>query len=309
MAPDALAGAPYGTALILANTVPLGRGREEYRLMDTPFWTALIVCVAVAVACWVMSLLTGEFSWVDRVWSLAPPAYCLIVAADTGFTDARINIMTVLVLMWSVRLTANFAVKGGYQPGGEDYRWAYMRGKLSKLQFQLLNVTFICPGQMIIIWLFTSPIHQAWLFSGRSIGWLDYLAIVAFLVFLAGESVADAQMLRFQKNKQRLRDAGLEVEKSYIDSGLFRFSRHPNYFCEMGMWAVFYLFAISASDRVVHWTGLGFLLLIALFQGSIRLTEEISSGKYPGYSDYQAAVPRLVPIPLRKLPLRKLVGR
>ena len=267
----------------------------------TPYGTAFILFVAVSGFCWVLSLLTGEFSWVDRLWSLVPPAYCLIVAADLGFRSARVNIMTALVLLWGVRLTANFAVKGGYQPGGEDYRWAYMRGKLSKLQFQLLNVTFICPGQMMIIWLFTSPIHQAWLFSDQPIGWLDYLAIVVFLVLLGGETVADAQMLRFQKNKQRLRDGGLEVEKPFMDGGLFRFSRHPNYFCEMGMWVVFYLFAISASNQVAHWTGLGFLLLIALFQGSINLTEEISSGKYPGYRDYQAAVPRVVPIPLRRL--------
>lgn len=267
----------------------------------TPYGTAFILFVAVSAFCWVMSLLTGEFSWVDRLWSLVPPAYCLIVAADLGFRSARVNIMTALVLMWGLRLTANFAVKGGYQPGGEDYRWAYMRGKLSKLQFQLVNVTFICPGQMIIIWLFTSPVHQAWLFSDQPIGWLDYLAIVVFLLLLAGESVADAQMLRFQKNKQRRREAGLEVERPFMDGGLFRFSRHPNYFCEMGMWVTFYLFAISASNQVAHWTGLGFLLLIALFQGSINLTEEISGGKYPGYREYQATVPRVVPIPLRRL--------
>lgn len=283
MVPDALAGTPYGTAFIL--------------------------CVAIAASCWILSLLTGEFSWVDRVWSLAPPAYCLIVAADLGFRSARVNIMTVLVLMWSVRLTANFAVKGGYQPGGEDYRWAYMRGKLSKLQFQLLNVTFICPGQMAIILLFTAPIHQAWLHPEQPLGWLDYLAILVLLLLLAGESVADVQMLRFQRNKRRLVSAGIEVNEPFMDTGLFRFSRHPNYFCEMGIWVVFYLFAISASNRVVHWTGLGCLLLIALFQGSIRLTEEISSGKYPGYSDYQAAVPRVVPIPLRRLlPNRRDTG-
>ena len=270
-------------------------------LSGTPYGIALDVCIVIAAACWVLSLLTKEFSWVDRVWSLAPPTYCLIVAIESGFQSARVTVMTVLVLLWSIRLTANFAVKGGYQPGGEDYRWAYMRGKLNKLQFQLLNVTFICPGQMAIILLFTAPIHQAWLHADQPLGWLDYLAIAVFLVLLGGESVADVQMLRFQKNKQRLRDAGLEVEKPFMDEGLFRFSRHPNYFCEMGMWLVFYLFAISASGRVVHWTGLGFLLLIALFHGSIRLTEEISSGKYPGYSDYQAAVPRLVPIPLRRL--------
>lgn len=270
-------------------------------LTGTPFGTAFILCVAIAAACWVLSLVTGEFSWVDRVWSLAPPAYCLIVAADGGFASARVTIMTVLVLVWSVRLTANFAVKGGYQPGGEDYRWAHVRAKLTKPQFQLLNVTFICPGQMGIILLFTAPIHQAWAHPGVPLGWLDYLAIVLFMLLFAGESVADAQMLRFQRNKRRQLSEGLEVAKPFLDGGLFRFSRHPNYFCEMGMWVAFYLFAVSASGRVAHWTGLGCLLLIALFQGSIRLTEEISASKYPGYSDYQAAVPKIVPVPLRRL--------
>ncbi len=269
----------------------------NHPLAGTPFGTALILCVAVAALCWVLSLLTGECSWVDRVWSLVPPAYCLIVAADLDFRSARVNIMTVLVVMWSVRLTTNFALKGGYRPGGEDYRWPYLRGKVSKLQFQLLNVTFIAPGQMAVVWLFTAPIHQAWVHSEQPLGWLDYLAIVVFLVFLALESIADAQMLRFQKNKKRLVDAGLEVEKPFMDEGLFRFSRHPSYFCEMGMWVTFYLFAISASSRVWHWTGLGCLLLILLFQGSSRLTEEISSEKYPAYSRYQAAVPRLIPHP------------
>lgn len=270
-------------------------------LVGTPFGTAFILCVALAAFCWVLSLPTGNFAWVDRLWSLAPPAYCLMVAADLGFRSARVNIMTALVLMWSVRLTANFAVKGGFRPGGEDYRWAHVRGRCSRLQLQLLNVTFICPGHMAIILLFTAPIHQAWLHSEAPLGWLDYPAIAVFLVLLAAESVADAQMLRFQRNKRRLQDGGLEVGKPFMDEGLFRFSRHPNYFCEMGMWLVFYLFAVSASGRIVHWTGLGFLLLIALFQGSVRLTEEISSGKYPGYANYQAAVPRLVPIPLRRL--------
>lgn len=252
----------------------------------------------MAAACWVLTLLTKEFSWVDRVWSLAPPTYCLIVAIESGFQSARVTVMTVLVLLWSIRLTANFAVKGGYQPGGEDYRWAYVRGKLSKSQFQLLNVTFICPGQMGLIWLFTSPIHQAWVYEDQPIGWLDYLAIVLFVVFLALESTADAQMWRFQQNKRRMAGEGIEVEQPFMREGLYRLCRHPNYTCEMAIWVTFYLFAISASGQVAHWTGLGFIGLILLFQGSARMTEEISSGKYPHYSRYQASVPKFIPNPL-----------
>ncbi len=230
------------------------------------------------------------------MWSLAPPAYCLIVAVDVGFESARVTLMTALVLLWGVRLTANFALKGGYHPGGEDYRWPYMRAKLGKVKFQLLNLVFVAAGQMALIWLFTSPIHQAWEHKDQPLGGLDYLAAALFVALLVGESVADVQMLRFQKNKQRLLAEGCEIQKPFMDQGLYRLSRHPNYFCEMGIWVVFYLFAISASGQVVHWTGLGCLLLILLFQGSTRLTEEISLGKYPDYGAYQATVPRLVPL-------------
>lgn len=266
---------------------------------ETPYGTALYVCAGIAAFCWVMSVVTKECSWVDRVWSIAPSVYCLIVAADLDFRSARVNIMTVLVLMWSVRLTANFAIKGGYWKGGEDYRWAHLRRKLSPLQFQLVNVTFVSPGQMMIIWLFTSPIHQAWDHSDRPLGWLDYLAIVLFLAFLALESIADAQMFRFQQDKKRQVDAGIEVRQPFMDRGLFRVSRHPNYLGEMAIWVTFYLFAISASSRVVHWTGLGWILLILLFQSSARFTEEISSEKYPTYSSYQDAVPMFIPNPFR----------
>ncbi len=102
-------------------------------------------------------------------------------------------------------------------------------------------------------------------------------------------------MWRFQQNKKRQVEEGVEVKRPFMDSGLFRFCRHPNYFCEMGMWLTFYLFAISASAQFWHWTGLGSVLLILLFQGSTRLGEKISSEKYPAYSKYQATVPRFIP--------------
>lgn len=267
-------------------------------LAGTPFGTALDVCIVLAALCWLLAVLTREYSWVDRLWSLAPPAYCLIVAADLGFESARVTLMTVLVLLWGIRLTYNFARKGGYRRGGEDYRWGHLRDNVSNLQLQLLNATFIAPGQLGIVWLFSAPIHQAWVHADKPLGWLDYLAAVLFLVFLAFESIADAQMWRFQQNKKRLVAEGIEVEQPFMREGLFRFCRHPNYLCEMALWVTFYLFAVSASWRIWHWTGLGCIALILLFVGSARMTEQISSGKYTGYSSYQAAVPKFIPRPV-----------
>ena len=267
----------------------------DHPLVGTPYGVALDLCIALAVACWVLSVLTREYSWTDRLWSVVPAVYCLVVAVDLEFQSARVNVMTVLATLWGIRLTFNYARKGGYWIGGEDYRWIYLRKQMSSLRFQLMNATAIAPGQMAVVWLFTSPIHQAWVYAERPLGWLDLVAVVVFLALLTLESIADAQMWRFQQNKKRLIREGAEVEQPFMDSGLFRFSRHPSYFCEMGMWLTFYVFAVSASGQFWHWTGLGCLLLILVFQGSTRLGEQISSEKYPAYSQYQAAVPKLVP--------------
>lgn len=270
----------------------------DHPLAATPYGTALELCVALAVVCWALSLLTRDASWVDRLWSVMPAVYCLIVAADLEFQSARVNVMTGLAVLWGARLTFNLALKGGYRVGREDYRWTHLRERLGALKFQLLNVTFVSFGQMAIIWLFTSPVHQAWTHAEQPLRWLDGVAAVLFLLFLAIESTADAQMWRFQQNKKRLVSEGIEVERPFMTEGLFQFCRHPSYVCEMGMWAAFYLFAVSGASQVWHWTGLGCLVLIVLFRSATRVGEQISSERYSGYSRYQASVPMFIPNPL-----------
>ena len=264
-------------------------------LTGTPFGAALDLCLILAALVWLASVVTRERYWVDRLWSLCPPAYYVLVAASLDFASPRVNVMTVLVLLWGARLTFNLARKGGYRPGGEDYRWAVVRDRTHPVALQVVNLVFNSFGQMLIIWWFTSPVHQAAVWTEAPLGPLDFLAAGLFFALLAGETVADEQMWRFQQDKKRRIEAGEEVTEPFMTSGLYRFSRHPNYFCEMGMWCVFYLFAVAASGQWLHWTGLGFVMLIALFIPSTRLTESISADRYAGYCDYRARTPMLVP--------------
>ncbi|WP_428273907.1 DUF1295 domain-containing protein [Candidatus Palauibacter sp.] len=264
-------------------------------LRGTPFGTALDLSLILAALVWLLGTVTREYSWIDRLWSICPGVYCLIVAAGTDFASPRVNLMTALVVLWGARLTFNFARKGGYWAGGEDYRWAAVREKAGPVGMQVLNLTFISFGQMLLIWWFTSPVHQAAVWNETPLGWLDFVTAAIFLVLFVGETVADEQMWRFQQDKKRRIAAGEEVTRPFFTSGLYRYSRHPNYFCELGMWWVFYLFGVSASGAWLHWTGLGFILLTALFIPSMRLTETISASKYPGYGDYQASTPALIP--------------
>ena len=264
-------------------------------LVGTPMGGALDLCVILAVLCWLAAVVTREYSWVDRLWSLCPPIYCLIVAFANDFGSTRVNLMTALAVLWGARLTFNFVRKGGYQKGGEDYRWATVRERYGPIGIQIMNITFIAPGQMLLIWWFTSPVHAAWEAGDTPLNGLDFLAAALFLLFLIVETVADEQMWAFQQDKKRRIADGEDVAQPFMNTGLFRYSRHPNYLCELGMWWVFYLFAVAASGQWIHWTGAGFVALTALFVGSIRLSESISVQKYPSYRDYQASVPCIVP--------------
>ena len=265
-------------------------------LTGTPFGTALDLAILIGALALGLSLLTREYGWVDRFWALAPPIFCLLVAADAGYESARLNLMTVLITLWSARLTHNYWRKGGFKLGGEDYRWIYMRKKMGELRFQLMNCTFIAFGQMLIVWLFTSPVHHVWLNRGAPLNWVDALATALFLMYWVGEAVADQQQWNFQQEKKRKIEAGEEITEPFITTGLFAHCRHPNFFCEVSMWWVIYLFAIASTGTLLHWSVSGAIVLNLLFLGSTQLTETITLEKYPSYRDYQERVPALIPI-------------
>jgi len=199
------------------------------------------------------------------------------------------------VVLWGARLTFNFARKGGYGKGGEDYRWDILRKRMSPWLFQLFNATFISPYQNLLVFLMVAPCHTAWVYRTTPFGSLDAVASVLFGILLLGQTVADEQMWRFQEAKKKRLARGEPIDSPFFDHGLYGFSRHPNYFCEIGMWWVLYLFAVSASDVWLQWSLMGAVLLHLLFEGSTRFTESISLSKYPSYAAYQERVSRWVP--------------
>ena len=259
----------------------------------SPLVVAVVACAALAALCWLLSLLTREYSWVDRVWSLAPVGYVAWFAAQTGFADPRLVLMTILAAMWGARLTYNFARKGGYASGGEDYRWAVLRGMMPPALFQAFNLLFIAAYQNALLLLISLPAWAALRETPAPLGALDLIATAAFVLLLVGETVADQQQWDFQQAKRRAPATG----PGFVTTGLFRFSRHPNFFCEQGQWWCFYLFSIAAGAGEINPSLVGPVLLTLLFLGSTRFTESISAARYPAYSDYQRRTSRLIPWP------------
>jgi len=261
----------------------------------------LLILAAVCVATWLLSVMTREYSWVDRIWSIVPIAYVAVFAGHAGFRDARLDTMLALVALWGARLTFNFARKGGYAPGGEDYRWAVLRGRLPGWRFQVFNLFFITIYQNLILLLICLPALTA-LDHRTPFGVLDAVATVVFLALLLGETVADQQQWDFHQHKRAEVAAGREPAQRFRRDGLFRYSRHPNFFFEQAQWWVLYAFGAIAVGTPLHGSVAGAVLLTLLFIGSTRFTESISRSRYPEYADYQATTSALIPWPPRHRP-------
>lgn len=255
---------------------------------------ALYGCAACALGCWLLSLLTHEHGWIDRLWSLAPVGYAVWFAAAGGFT-LRGVVMAACVAAWGLRLTYNFWRKGGYRLGGEDYRWKVIEERMSRWQWALFNIFYIAISQNALLLGFVFPASVAAGPEAAPFNALDAVAACLFAVLLVGETVADEQQWRFHQEKQRRRAAGEEIERGFLTTGLFRYSRHPNFFCEMGMWWAFYLFSVAAGAGWLNITVIGTAILTLQFQGSTAMTEKLSLQKYPAYAEYQKTTSRLVP--------------
>jgi len=273
----------------------------DFQSLVTLWMTLLLTVVSL---CFIVSEITRNYSQVDKLWSLLPPAYAWVTVA--AFPTARTVIMAVLVTLWGLRLSYNFHRKGGYNivpwRGEEDYRWKILRDSSAlkgRIRFGLFNLLFISLYQNIIILLFTTPILLAALYSSTPLAVTDIVAALMMLTFLITETVADNQQFRFQTIKRSLSsDAegfSESLRKGFLTEGLWKYVRHPNFASEQAIWISFYLFGVAASGNWINFTLLGPVLLVILFIGSSIMTEKISSSKYPDYSRYQKEVPKFIP--------------
>lgn len=297
--------------LILSSLGFILGGGQLSALQTETFSILIIISVSSMIYCFVVGELTGNNSQVDKLWSILPIVYAWVIVGKSE-VNLRLIVMAILVSLWGIRLTYNFAKKGAYSikfwSGEEDYRWIVLREdpRLNKRwKWALFNLFFISIYQHALILAISLPL-LAIMESTVAFGLFDVLIAGLLLGFLILETIADHQQNKFQIKKYELLQAGNKLEdlpspynRGFSIEGLWGRSRHPNYFSEQAIWLVLYLFCISAGVTnyvFFHWTIVGPMFLILLFLGSSMFSEGVSLKKYPEYKDYRRKTSKYIPL-------------
>jgi steroid 5-alpha reductase family enzyme len=250
----------------------------------------LLVVAGLMVVVWIASLALRDASIVDPVWGLAFVAIAwatLVQVGGPADAPVRATLLVALVTIWGVRLAVYlFWRKAGMD---EDYRYVRMRERFgASFWWTSLFVVFLL--QAGLAWLVSFPV-QAGQVPVTPLGPLDGIGVALWVVGLAFETVGDIQLARFKAdpaNRGRV-----------LDRGLWRYTRHPNYFGDFLVW--WGLFAIAAAAGA-WWTVFGPVLMSVLLLrvSGVALLERTIAERRPGYEAYVRRTSAFFPRPPRR---------
>ncbi|PSN67892.1 DUF1295-domain-containing protein [Corynespora cassiicola Philippines] len=259
----------------------------------------------------ILSEFNRNYSQVDRLWSILPVIYNChydLWAHLNGLPTQRLDHVMAVTVLWGVRLTFNYWRKGGYSVGSEDYRWIHVKNFAGPVGMFLFNVVFISLAQNILLWIITAPTYILLLtsrFSGDELSHYDSFFSKAVFLLVVIEFYADQQQWNFHQAKaeyqktakppKEYRYTREQLDRGFNTSGLWAFSRHPNFAAEQAVWVALYQWSCCESWTYVNWTFAGAMSYLILFQASTWLTELLTSKKYPEYKIYQERVGKFVP--------------
>jgi steroid 5-alpha reductase family enzyme len=281
-----------GTAYVVAGMVGLWCGwwAGGYH----PIATAFLADVAATVAIFCFSYTYGNSSFYDAYWSVAPLPIALYwffvaepVMATGGVSTTRALLVFAAIAVWGCRLTYNW-VRGWTGLDHEDWRYVKLREQTGSKYWL---VSFVGLHLMPTLWVFGGllPVWPAVAGGTRSLNMLDVFATLMAAGAIWIEARADKELLEFRRSNRK--------PGEILSSGVWSWSRHPNYFGEMSFWWSLYLFGLAA-DPDSAWMGIGALAITAMFRFiSLPMMEERSLERRAGYAEYQRGSSLVVPWP------------
>ena len=275
--------------ITFAYIVTLGVAWGALEVLDqSPLWNMFWADIAATVAIFVFSRLYKNSSFYDAYWSVIPPLialYWTMAATAQGIDMTRAWLVVILVWLWGVRLTANWAT---FWPGLEHEDWRYAPIKTNAGKWNALaDFSAIHLFPTVIVFAACLPIYAAVAMDARPLNALDYLAAAVTLIAILIELVSDIQLHRFLTHRK---------PGEIMKTGLWALSRHPNYFGEWVFWAGLALFGLAAVPSAWWWVLPGAIAMLVMFLlASIPMIDKRSVERRPEYQAHMARVSGFVP--------------
>ena len=245
--------------------------------MSWPIYSySLIVILTFAFLGWLLSLIRKSVTHVDSMWSLFFLLAALTTAAFVLFVypaPARLMLVLACVTAWALRLFIYLTWRnwGPY----EDSRYVQIRNN-NQPHFWLKSIVIIFALQGVLAWVISISLHAA-IAAVSALNLLDYAALALFIVGFIWETLADMQLSHFKENPSN--------KGKVLDTGVWRYSRHPNYFGEACVWWAFYLSALAGG---AWWAIISPILMTILLLkvSGVSLLESTIVERRPAYAEY-----------------------
>lgn len=257
-------------------------------MFDLQLWlSALGVLLAFGFAGWLVSLVKQNVSIVDSMWPLMFLLAAFIYFSSAVAPPPRAGLVLLLVLLWSVRLAAHITWRNWGE--GEDYRYRNIRENNAP-NFPLKSIYIVFGLQAALAWFISLPLLAATTGEAR-LGAIDLLAVSVWVIGFFFEGIGDYQLAKFKADPAN--------QGKVMDTGLWRYTRHPNYFGDFCVWWGFYLLAFAAGGWWSIASPILMSVLLLKVSGVAMLEKDITERR-PKYSDYIRRTNAFLPGPAKQ---------
>lgn len=251
-------------------------------------FAGLAILLVFTAGVWAVSLQREDVSTVDRVWGLLFVVLAVFHAVvGDGPLDRRV-LLAVLTTIWGIRLSAFITWRNWGK--GEDPRYAAMRRKNPE-GFPRKSLVTVFWLQAVLAWIIAAPLlYPAHLEGGRPLGWLDAAGVLVWAIGLTFEAGGDFQLSRFLADPAN--------KGKVMDQGLWRYTRHPNYFGDVTVW-IGYAIIATAGGAWWGWYGTVLMAVFIIRVSGVSLTDKVmgTGSKREGYDEYVRRTNTFIPGP------------
>lgn len=240
------------------------------------FAGGFLLIMGLLTLLWLYSLYLKDASIIDVFWGLGFVAVFWYYLFQTGATESLRNwVLGFLVTIWGLRLALHIGIRNHGK--GEDYRYQVWRKQGGKNYWWISYLrVFLLQG--ILLWIISSVFLVATSSGLDALQPLDYLGILLWCIGFYFEAVGDWQLVQFRKNPAN--------KGQVLDSGLWRYTRHPNYFGDACLWWGFFMFSLATPGAWVYVFSPFLMTMLLMKVSGVSLLEKNLVNTKPKYAEY-----------------------